>query len=205
MPHGIGVLLVGMGGVGKSTTSIHLAELLRLRKIRVELVHFDQLRKKLAPSGVDPFSADLDVKRIIYDRAAQEFNRMLAAHDAVIIDSGLSVERIRCQLKKQVPGLFLVHLTCPLWVAVARDTMRSLQGKRHERGEFLHLRAIVDRLNIFKREKFPQPGITYPFEHPACADLTVSTYREGPSQVAQQIVDRLSNHQSTRVPALARE
>ena len=144
--------------------------------------------KTLAPAAVDPFAKDRKIKNIIYENAALELNRLLSDGFTLVIDSGLSVEVIRTMLKEKVPGLKIIHVTCPLVVSICRDTWRSLIGTRHERGSYLYLRAIRDLLNPFKKDKFPQPGITYPFEYPHCADVTVHSFFSSPLNSARNII-----------------
>lgn len=187
-PAPVAILLLGMGGTGKSTTANELLRRLRTHGRAVEIIRFDELRRKLAPKGVDPFSSDLTIKYSIYDRAAAEFLNVLQLGKSLVIDSGLSVESIRRRLKETIASLRIVHLYCPLPVAVYRDTKRSLRGQRHERGSYLHLRALISLLNPFQDKKFPQPGVTYPFEPPECADCHVSTFLKHPSAVAEEIV-----------------
>jgi hypothetical protein len=72
--------------------------------------------------------------------------------------------------------------------------MRSLWQSRHERGRFLHLRALWCKLLGRKPghpKFFPQPGVTYAFEDPDCADAEVDTARSTPKEVAEEIVRAL--------------
>jgi len=185
------ILLCGIGGTGKSTAARDLYALLNQHGFRVELIVFDELRKSLAKQGEDPFTRKRLSKARIYSRAAKVFQDRIRTGEFLIIDSGLSVENIRKALKRRIPDLKIVHIYCPLWVAVLRDTLRSFRMSGHERGRFLHLRAILDRLNPLKKEKFGQPGITYPFEYPECADLHVNTFQKQPRRVAQEILEPL--------------
>ncbi len=189
------ILFFGVGGTGKSTVASFLDSLLKERGYKSLLIRFDEFRKHLAPAGSDPFSKDPEIKKIIYQNAAKEFSRLIEERNALVIDSGLSVDSIRVTLKEFIPNLKLVHITCPLGIAVWRDTKRSfremLSGKKHERGSFLHLRAIRDYLNPFQKEKFPQPGITYLFEPPSCADLRINTFFKKPEKAAEEIIQRL--------------
>ncbi len=187
----VALLLLGKGGTGKSSIAEVLAEKLSERGYRATLIRFDELRKRLSPSGADPFSEDRQVKRVIYENAAAEFKRHLAEGFSLVIDSGLSVEAIRTMLKEQIPQLRIIHVTCPLLIAVWRDTWRSLRGVNHERGSFLYLRALCDLMNPFKKHKFPQPGITYPFEYPYCADVQINTVFHTPDTAAQDIIRQL--------------
>ena len=162
----IAILLLGIGGTGKSTIATHLIKILKRRRKKILLIRFDELRKELTPSGEDPFSKDPRVKSLIYDKALQKFSDYLRQGYSLIIDSGLSVESIRKKLKTSIPQMKICHVYCPLVVAILRDTKRSILHKEHERGNYLHLRALFDLVNPLKKEKFPQPGITYKFEYP---------------------------------------
>jgi len=187
----IALLILGRGGTGKSSIASVLTQLLIERGFNTKLIRFDELRKTLAPAGADPFAKDKKIKSIIYENAAQEFKHLLGEGFTLVIDSGLSVEAIRTMLKETVPHLKIIHVTCPLLVSICRDTWRSLSGVKHERGSFLYLRAIRDLLNPFKKEKFPQPGITYPFEYPHCADVHVHSFFSSPLNSARYIIKQL--------------
>ena len=187
----IALLLLGKGGTGKSSISSVLTQLLIERGYNARLIRFDELRKSLTPSGADPFTQDTEVKKVIYENAAKEFLKQLNEGFSLIIDSGLSVEAIRTMLKDKIPQLRIIHVACPLFVSIWRDTWRSLLGRQHERGSFLYVRAIGDLFNPFKKDKFPQPGVTYPFEYPLCADVHVYTFLNSPSSAAKEIVQKL--------------
>jgi adenylylsulfate kinase-like enzyme len=187
----IAILILGRGGTGKSSLASILTQLLIERGFNTRLIRFDELRKTLAPAGADPFAKDKNIKSIIYENAANEFKHLLEEGFTLVIDSGLSLEAIRTMLKETVPHLKIIHVTCPLLVSICRDTWRSLSGVKHERGSFLYLRAIRDLLNPFKKEKFPQPGITYPFEYPHCADVHVHSFFSSPLNSARYIIKQL--------------
>ena len=187
----IAILILGRGGTGKSSLASLLTQLLIERGFNTKLIRFDELRKTLAPAGADPFAKDKKIKSVIYENAAKEFKHMLEEGFTLVIDSGLSLEAIRTMLKETVPHLKIIHVTCPLLVSICRDTWRSLCGVKHERGSFLYLRAIRDFLNPFKKEKFPQPGITYPFEYPHCADVHVHSFFSSPLNSARYIIKQL--------------
>ena len=185
------IMILGRGGTGKSSLASVLTQLLIERGYNTKLIRFDELRKTLAPAGADPFAEDREIKKIIYENAANEFKRLLGEGFTLVIDSGLSVEAIRTGLKMKIPQLKIIHVTCPLLVSICRDTWRSFSGVKHERGSFLYLRAIRDFFNPFKKEKFPQPGITYSFEYPHCADLHVYSFFSSPLNSAQYIIKQL--------------
>ena len=187
----IAILILGRGGTGKSSLASLLTQLLIERGFNTKLIRFDELRKTLAPAGADPFAKDKKIKSVIYENAAQEFKHLLEEGFTLVIDSGLSLEAIRTMLKETVPHLKIIHVTCPLLVSICRDTWRSLCGVKHERGSFLYLRAIRDLFNPFKKEKFPQPGITYPFEYPHCADVHVHSFFSSPLNSARYIIKQL--------------
>lgn len=190
-PLPIALLLLGIGGTGKSSIAPHLARFLEERGHKLLLIRFDEFRKGLVPPGIDPFSKDPSVKAEIYRRAAAEFLKFLQQGISLVIDSGLSIERIRRDLKEMVPRLKICHIHCPLVIAIMRDTKRSFSAQQHERGRWLHLRALRDFVNPLKKDKFPQPGVTSPFQFPECADLHVNTFLRTPESAANEIIERL--------------
>lgn len=187
----IAILLCGIGGSGKTTTSLALQRFLLKRGGTTKVVDFDRLRRKLAPRGCDPYSADLSVKEAIYEKAGALLKRRMAQYQYFVVDCGTSSERLRRDLRDALGGAVVVYLTCPLPIAILRDTLRSIAGKPHARGRFLYLHALVDWVNPFKRDKFPQPAITYPFEVPEFADLRISTLLRRPEDTAQKIIEHL--------------
>lgn len=193
------ILLCGIGGSGKTTTSLALQQLFHERGASSKVVDFDRLRRKLVPRGCDPYSADLGVKEIIYEKASELLRRQMTHYEYFVVDCGTSSERLRCELRDALGGAFVVHLTCPLPVAILRDTLRSLARKPHARGKFLYLHALLDLINPFKAEKFPQPGITYHFEDPACADVQIRTLFKKPEVTAVEIVESLKVRTGLRV------
>ena len=68
----VAILLLGIGGTGKSTIATHLIKILERRR-KILLIRFDELRKELTPVGEDPFSKDPKIKNIIYEKASQRF------------------------------------------------------------------------------------------------------------------------------------
>ena len=187
----ISIVLCGMSGVGKTMVTHRLANILCAQGYRATALHFDILRKKFAPYGTDPFSADLTIKEVIYTRVAEFIQREMYTGETLVLDVGGSYERFRKNLKKAVPELKIIHLHCPLLVAFWRETKRSCRLTPHGRGRFLYLRAIATKYNPFIKEKFPQPGVTYPFEYPACADVHINTFLTTPQRIAQEIVNLL--------------
>lgn len=187
----IAILLTGVSGTGKSTTASYLEKILLDKGKKVLLIRFDEFRKNLIDKGIDPFSKDPNVKEIIYGKAAVEFLKYLNEGYNLIIDSGLSVEKIRLQIKNTIPEIRICHIYCPLFIAIYRDTKRSLLNEKHERGSYLHLRALFSYVNPLQKEKFPQPGITYRFEYPYCADLHINSFLRRPEKIAREILDKL--------------
>ena len=189
----IAIMLTGISGSGKSATADELLPKLEKMGYRARIVHFDELRKSFVPAGVDPYSADEQVRSLIYKNAAALFSLSFADGESLLIDNGISKEPTREWLKKAIPALRLVHIHCPVCVAFARETLRSLEEGKHERGRFLYLRALRSLLyHLFQRHhEFHLPGITHPFDYPQCADVHVNTLWKRPVQVADEILVRL--------------
>jgi len=190
------IMLTGLGGAGKSTAAACLRSVLCNAGYECELVELDALRKKVAPLGIDPFDGHVEVKRLVYRRIAETLEAIVGTGKSVVVDACISIESIRLDLKRRLPAMRLIHIDCPMWLAILRETERSLCGCRHERGHYLYLHAILDLANPFHNEKFSQAGISYPFEYPQCADVHVSSRRKSPTAVAWEIV------RSLRIPMM---
>ncbi|MBI2971080.1 MAG: adenylyl-sulfate kinase [Candidatus Aenigmarchaeota archaeon] len=186
------LLITGMSGSGKTATALSLVNELCADGIPTTYISFDRLRKELVPAGVDAFSADRAVKEMIYRRAIDSFNELTSRTNAVI-DSGISVEKNRRWIRDET-GTKIIHVHAPLPVCVVRETRRSLREKG-DRARFLYLRAYA---SLLMPRRYPQPGVTYPFEYPSCADLHVDSFRYNPEERAHRI--RYWMHENNMAP-----
>ncbi len=182
------VLFTGLSGTGKTTTSWQLAYDLNYSGFPTEYVNFDSLRKKLVPEGVDAFSADPEVKKIIYGNAIDYFKGGMEREN-LIIDCGISVEKNRRWIKDEIPDTLIVHLYAPLYVCIWREMQRSLRGESG-RGSFLYMKAYLSLANPFSKP-YPQPGVTYEFEYPHCADVHIDSHKNGIVQREGIIIEGL--------------
>ncbi len=187
----IALMVLGTPGTGKTTIVSHIVKILDQKKRKNMLISFDAFRKTLVPPGVNPFTHDENIRKMIYEKAAQEFSRYLREGFTVIIDCGLTRENIRRQLKSVVPQMKICHIHCPLIVAMIRETKRSLLREKHENGHYLYLRALLSLISPFKKEKLAIPPITHTFEYPACADIHVSSFLKNPEKTASEIIEKL--------------
>ncbi len=185
------IMVLGTPGTGKTAIASHLDRILNEKKIKTSLISFDSFRKKLAPKDMNPFTHDDKVRKIIYDRAAQEFHNYLKEGLTLIIDCGLTNESIRRQLKSSIPTMKICHVYCPLIVAMYRETKRSIIKEKHENGHYLYLRALLSLLNRGKSEKIAIPPITHKFDYPECADLHISSFLKSPEKIANKIIEDL--------------
>ena len=156
------------------------------------LINFDAFRKTLAPIGVNPFTHDENIRKMIYKKAAKKFSKYLNQGFNLVIDCGLSKEKIRKQLKSEITQLKICHVYCPLLVCILRETNRSIFEGRHENGNYLYLRAIASRLFKIKKEKSVViPPFTHTFDYPRCADIRVSSFLNSPDKIANYIINEL--------------
>lgn len=188
----IAIMLLGTPGTGKTTIVSHLVEILNKKRRKNMLINFDAFRKTLVPAGVNPFTGDDAIREMIYEKAAHEFSNYLKKGFTLIIDCGLTRERVRKQLKLAIPQLKIFHIYCPLIVSMIRETKRSIFGEKHENGRYLYLRALFSMLNPSKKEKLAIPPFTHKFEYPECADLHISSFLKSPEKAANEIIEKLN-------------
>ncbi len=188
----IAIMLLGIPGTGKTTIVSHLVEILNKKKRKNMLISFDVFRKKLAPPGVNPFTHDDSIRKMIYEKASQEFSHYLSKGFTLIIDCGLTTESVRKQLKSSVPQMKICHIYCPLIIAMIRETKRSILREKHEHGHYLYLRALLSLFSPLKKEKLAVPPFTHKFDYPACADLHISSFLKSPDKIAEEIAEKLN-------------
>lgn len=187
---GFAVWFTGMPCTGKTTTSRMLEQRMNRIGVSTHTISLDSLRKELAPPDVDPFSKDPDIKRIIYEKAIARLWDITRTGGSIIVDTGTSAEWLRRWVKQELPNAILVHLYCDLATQLFREVKRSLSGDAHVRENWILFKAYRDLL-LDKKEKFPQPGVTYPFEFPFSADLHINTFWHSTDETVDTIISMI--------------
>ena len=163
---GFTIWLTGLSGSGKSTISALLAEELRARGRRVEILDGDVVRTNLTQGlGFSKEDRDTNVRRIGW------VCEVLSRNDVVAIAAAISPYRaVRDEVRARIPRFVEVHMQAPLDVLAERD----VKG--------LYRRAQAGEIPTFT-------GLTDPYEAPLDPEVVCHTDgTETPAQSAQRII-----------------
>lgn len=163
------IWLTGMSGAGKSTLAQHLADILRSREERVEVLDGDVVREHLSQGlGFSRADRDTNIARIAF--VAQ----LLARNGVNVLVAAISPYRAARQAARTQIGRFLeVYVECPLDELVRRD----VKG--------LYARALARKLQHFT-------GVSDPYEAPLDPDVLVRTDQESIEQSAARVLAAIS-------------
>ena len=166
---GFTVWFTGLSGAGKTTLSQLIAEELRRRGRRVEILDGDVVRTHLSKGlGFSKEDRDTNIRRIGW------VCHLLARNDVVAIAAAISPYRqVRDEVRAMHDGSFIeVYVACPIDVLAARD----VKG--------LYRKALAGEIQNFT-------GVSDPYEPPLSPDVVVQSDREGPAESAARIMDLL--------------
>ena len=154
---GVTVWFTGLSGAGKSTLAAALADELRSRQHRVEVLDGDAVRENLCKGlGFSREDRDTNIRRIGY------VAELLTRHGVVAIVAAISPYReTRDEVRARIGRFFEVYVRCPLDELVRRD----VKG--------LYARALAGDIDHFT-------GVSDPYEPPDNPELIVDTGAEAP-------------------------
>ncbi len=164
----------GMSGAGKSTLAAHLAEELRARGCRVELLDGDEVREHLSKGlSFSKEDRDTNVRRIGW------IARVLARNGVIAITAAISPyadvrNEIRADVEREGRAAFVeVFAYAPLAALVERD----VKG--------LYKKALAGEITHFT-------GVSDPYEAPSAPDVTALTSVEPAAESAAKILNHLT-------------
>lgn len=168
MAEGFTLWFTGLSGAGKSTLANLVAEELRARRHRVEVLDGDEVRTNLSKGlGFSKEDRDTNIRRIGY------VCKLLARNGVVAISAAISPYReIRDEIRGQHEHFFEVYVKCPLDTLVQRD----VKG--------LYRKALNGEIVNFT-------GVSDPYEEPFRPELIIESHRETPAQSAQRLLGSL--------------
>ena len=164
MHQGITIWLTGMSGAGKTTAAGLLAERLRLRGCKVEVLDGDVVRTHLS-KGLTYSKEDRDenIRRIGF------VSELLSRNGVICIVAAISPYRgAREQVRQGIPNFVEVYVHCPLDVLVKRD----VKG--------LYKKALAGEIDHFT-------GISDPYEPPLQPEVTIESATEAPEESVKKI------------------
>jgi len=168
MSKGFTLWFTGMSGAGKSTLANLVAEELRARGHRVEVLDGDEIRTHLSKGlGFSKEDRDTNIRRIGY------VAKLLSRNGVVAISAAISPYRdIRDELRTQHERFFEVYMHC----AIEKLSERDVKG--------LYKKALAGEIKNFT-------GISDPYEPPINPDLVLDSGSETVEQSYQKLIRRL--------------
>jgi len=155
MGAGCTLWFTGMSGSGKSTLSSAVAERLRARGARVEVIDGDIVRTQLCRGlGFSKDDRQENIRRIGF------VCELLSRNGVIAIAAAISPYRAcRDELRSRIPNFLEIYMHCPVEVLVERD----VKG--------LYKKALAGEIPHFT-------GITDPYEPPQNPELTIDSSNE---------------------------
>ncbi len=168
---GFTLWFTGLSGAGKSTISGIVAESLRSRGHRVEILDGDEVRENLSKGlGFSKEDRDTNIKRIGY------VAKLLARNGVIAITAAISPYReTRDLVRSQHQRFVEIFVHCPLEVCIQRD----VKG--------LYRKALAGQIPQFT-------GVSDPYEEPLNPEVVVNTHLESPAESAAKILNWLTQH-----------
>ena len=168
MSEGFTLWFTGLSGAGKSTISEIVAQQLRERGLRVELLDGDVVRTNLSKGlGFSKEDRDENVRRIGF------VCQLLSRNGVAAIAAFISPYReIRDEVRAKTHNFVEVYVECPIETLIERD----VKG--------LYKKALAGEIANFT-------GVSDPYEPPLAPEIVVKTGEETPEQSVAKILRRL--------------
>lgn len=166
---GFTLWFTGLSGAGKSTISQKVADELRRRGLKVEVLDGDVVRTHLSKGlGFSKEDRDINIRRIGW------VCEVLSRNGVAAIGAAISPYReIRDEIRGKIERFVEVYVECPIPVLAERD----VKG--------LYKKALAGELANFT-------GVSDPYEPPLNPEVTCYTDgRETPEQSAAQVLAKL--------------
>ena len=167
--NGFTLWFTGLSGAGKSTISQLVAEELRRRDVRVEVLDGDVVRTHLSKGlGFSKEDRDTNIRRIGW------VCKVLSRNGVAAIGAAISPYReIRDEIRAKIGRFVEVYVECSIPVLAERD----VKG--------LYKKALAGELKNFT-------GVSDPYEPPLNPEVTCHTDgRETPEQSAAKVLAKL--------------
>ncbi len=156
MKEGFVLWLTGLPGAGKTTIAKKLAEELKAKGHRVEIMDGDEVRRNLSPElGFSKEDREQHVKRVAY------ISKLLARNGVAVIVGLISPYRETRKYARELigNGFYEVYVNCPVEVCMKRDP------------KGLYKKALAGEITDFT-------GVQDPYEPPLNPELVVNTDKE---------------------------
>jgi adenylylsulfate kinase len=167
---GFTVWFTGLSGAGKSTLSARVADELRARDSRVEVLDGDVVRTNLSKGlSFSREDRDTNIRRIGF------VAKLLTRNDVAVVVAAISPYRaVRDEVRDEIGAFVEVYVKCPLDELIHRD----VKG--------LYERALKGEVTQFT-------GVSDPYEEPVNPEVTVETDRETIDESVEKIMGALES------------
>ncbi len=168
MDQGFTLWFTGLSGAGKSTLANLVADELRKRGHRVEILDGDEVRTNLSKGlGFSKEDRDINIRRIGY------VCHLLARNGVISISAAISPYReVRDEVRRNHDRFFEVYVRCTIDKLVERD----VKG--------LYKKALAGEIKSFT-------GVSDPYEEPLTPELVVDSSTETVEQSLGKLLGRL--------------
>jgi adenylyl-sulfate kinase len=168
MTTGFTVWFTGLSGAGKTTLSTRVAEIVRERGQRVEILDGDVVRTNLSKGlGFSREDRDTNIRRIGF------VANLLTRNGVAVVVAAISPYRaVRDEVRAEIGRFVEVYVRCPVDELIRRD----VKG--------LYARALRGEVAQFT-------GVSDPYEEPINPEVVVDTDHETVDESAAKIVATL--------------
>src|SRR5712675_2422788 len=171
MDQGFTLWFTGLSGAGKSTLANLVADELRKRAHRVEILDGDEVREHLSKGlGFSKEDRDINIRRIGWVAS------VLARNGVVSVTAAISPYReLRDEVRSWIDNFVEIHVATSLEDCESRD----VKG--------LYAKARTGEIPVFT-------GVSDPYEPPVSAEITLETAGHTPEESAAEVVAWLEQH-----------
>jgi len=168
MERGFTVWFTGLSCSGKTTISRQVAEELRKRGLKVEILDGDVVRTNLSKGlGFSKEDRDTNIKRIGF------VCKLLSRNGVVAIGAAISPYReVRDYNRREIGDFVEVYCKCPLEVCIERD----VKG--------LYKKALAGEIPNYT-------GVSDPYEEPLNPEVLLETDKEAEEESVAKVMRRL--------------
>ena len=168
MERGFTVWFTGLSCSGKTTVSRQVAEELRKRGLKVEILDGDVVRTNLSKGlGFSKEDRDINIKRIGF------VCKLLSRNGVVAIGAAISPYReVRDYNRREIGDFVEVYCKCPLEVCIERD----VKG--------LYKKALAGEIPNYT-------GVSDPYEEPLDPEVVLETDKEEERESVAKVVRKL--------------
>jgi adenylylsulfate kinase len=170
---GFTLWFTGLSGAGKTTISTMVAEELRSRGSRLEILDGDVVRENLSKGlGFSKEDRDTNIRRIAF------VADLLSRNGVPVITAAISPYREIRDEARELMGARFIEVFVKASVEVCAD--RDPKG--------LYEKAFAGEIKEFT-------GVSDPYEEPLAPELTLETENESPEESAGKIISLLEERQ----------